>query len=88
MLPFRVHLCFWIISNFEVFFSPHKLRAKIVNIKAFNLNENLMQYFDYNNVDDLAMGLGDDLGLVVGSISTHSTSSIGKNIPTTCKLNL
>jgi hypothetical protein len=47
-----------------------------------------MQYFDYNNVDDLAMGLGDDLGLVVGSISTHSTSSIGKNIPTTCKLNL
>jgi hypothetical protein len=31
-----------------------------------------------DNVDDLAMGLGDDLGQVVGSISTCSTSFIGK----------
>lgn len=37
-----------------------------------------MQYFDYNNVDGLAMGLGDDLGLVVGSISTCNTPFIGK----------
>jgi len=32
------------------------------------------------------MGLGDDLGLVVGSISTRNTPFIGKNNPTPCKL--
>jgi hypothetical protein len=32
--------------------------------------------------------VGDDLGLVVGSILTHNTPFIGKNIPTPCKLDL
>ncbi len=50
----------------------------MVNIEAFNLNEDFMQYIDYDNVDDLAMGLRDDSRLVVGLISTCSTPSIGK----------
>jgi hypothetical protein len=32
----------------------------MANVEAFNLNENLMQYFDYDGVDNLAMGLRDD----------------------------
>lgn len=44
----------------KIYFPPHKLRKKMANVEAFNLNENLMQYFDYDGVDNLAMGLRDD----------------------------
>jgi hypothetical protein len=32
----------------------------MANVETFNQNENLMQYFDYDGVDNLAMGLRDD----------------------------
>ncbi len=42
------------------YFFPHKFQKKMANVEAFNLNENLMQYFDYDGVDNLTMGLKDD----------------------------
>jgi hypothetical protein len=32
----------------------------MANVETFNQNENLMQYFDYDSVDNLLMGLRDD----------------------------
>jgi hypothetical protein len=32
----------------------------MANVETFNQNENLMQYFDYDGVDNLLMGLRDD----------------------------
>jgi len=38
----RVHLRFLIIFNFGVLLFSHKLRAKMVDIEAFNLNEDFV----------------------------------------------
>jgi hypothetical protein len=39
-----------------------------------------MQYFDHDVVDYLAMGLGDDLGPILDSLSTISVPSIKKTL--------
>jgi hypothetical protein len=38
----------------------------MVNIEAFNLNEELMQYYNYDGVDDLATKVGHNLGPILG----------------------
>jgi hypothetical protein len=39
-------------------------------IEVFHMNMDLNQNFDYEVGDDLILGLPDDLGLMIGSIST------------------
>ncbi len=64
-MSFKMQLCPWIPFNFEVFF-PHKLKDKMVNIETFNLNEVLMQYYNYDGVDGLATRIGCDSRPIVG----------------------
>ncbi len=40
----------------------------------------LMQYFDHDVVAYLAMGLGDDLGPILDSLSTTSVPSVKKTL--------
>jgi hypothetical protein len=70
------------------FFSFHKLKGKMANIETFNLNEVLVQYFDYYDIDDLAKGLGDDSTPIVGPISMFNAPFARKNISTLSNLHL
>jgi hypothetical protein len=54
----------------------------MVNIETFNVDEDLMQDFDYDGVDDLAMGLTKDSSLLVNSISTLNGKFVSKSITT------
>lgn len=60
----------------------------MANIETFNANEDLVQYFDYYDIDDLAKGLGDDSKPIVGPISMFNASFARKSISTLNNLNL
>jgi hypothetical protein len=60
----------------------------MVNIETFNVDENLMQDFDYDGVDDLAMGLTKDSRLLDNSISTLNGSFASESITTQSNLDL
>jgi hypothetical protein len=60
----------------------------MVNIEIFNVDEDLMQDFDYDGVDDLAMGLTKDAKLLVNSISTLNGPFAYESITTQSNLDL
>jgi len=60
----------------------------MVNIETFNVDEDLMQDFDYDGVDDLAMGLTKDSKLLVNSISTLNGPFAFESITTQSNLDL
>jgi hypothetical protein len=68
------------------FFSFHKLEGKFANIETFNLNEDLVQYFDFYNIDDLAKGIRDDSKPIVGPL--FNASFARKSISTLSNLDL
>jgi hypothetical protein len=61
-----------------VFF--HKFQKKITKIKIFNLNDDLMPNYDYDDLDDLKTSSFEDTWPVVGSISTPNASFSFENI--------
>jgi hypothetical protein len=60
----------------------------MVNIETFNVDEDLMQDFDCDGVDDLAMGLTKDSKLLVNSISTLNGPFAFESITTQSNLDL
>jgi hypothetical protein len=50
------------------------LRKKITKIETFNLNEDLMLNYDYDDLDDSKTSSFEDTWPVVGSISTPNAS--------------
>jgi hypothetical protein len=65
-----------VFKNFDLRFF-HKFRKKITKIKTFNLNEDLILNYDY---DDLETSSFEDTWPVVGSISTPNASFSFDNI--------
>jgi hypothetical protein len=55
-----------------------KFKTKMAKIETFNLNENLL--IDYEGLDDMEMGSFEDIGPMVGSISTLNAPFGSKNI--------
>jgi hypothetical protein len=60
----------------------------MVSIETFNVDEDLMQDFDYDGVDDLAMGLTKDSRLLVNSISALNGPFAFESITTQSNLDL
>jgi hypothetical protein len=56
------------------------LRKKTTKIETFNLNEDLMLNYDYDDLDDSKMSSFEDTWPVVGSISTPNASFSFENI--------
>jgi hypothetical protein len=54
----------------------------MANIETFNVDEDFMQDFDYDIIDDLAMKVVEDTWPMFGSILTPSTPSTFESITT------
>ncbi len=59
-----------------------KLKTQMANIETFNVDEDFLQDFDYDVIDDLATWVVEDSWPMFGSISTPSTPSTSKSITT------
>jgi hypothetical protein len=60
----------------------------MANIKVLHMGMDVNQNFDYEVGDDLALGLFNDLGPMVGSISMPITPAPSKSFITPSNLNL
>jgi hypothetical protein len=60
----------------------------MVNIEVLHMGMDLNQNFDYEVRDDLVLGLLDDLGPMVGSISTPTTPTPSESFATLSNLDL
>jgi hypothetical protein len=57
-----------------------KFKTKMAKIETFNLNENLLIDYDYDGLGDMEMGSFEDIGPMVGSISTLNAPSGSKKL--------
>ncbi len=61
---------------------------QMAKIEVFNLNDGLLQNYDYNGIGNLEMGLVHNLGPMVNSILMHGASFASSNILAPCTLDL